>query len=133
MYFDGAGGALLGLSDVHLDIGNARSGAWQITRSPYHDYEGHYVLENDDPARRRHLWVKEDGGLVFQSAANREQGGRLWDATSEFEFVSDEELVESWGVPTIPWPLEAPDWQPVISHGELVAPDLGATRARVKG
>ena len=132
--FDGSTAALLGMNDVSRNLDDLRSGSWKVTQNRYRAEGDHYVIDNEDPDLRREVFVQPDGRLVFQAAMHRGKPDEYGERTSEFEFVRNSNLTERWGLPTIAGSPPAAVWPPVLTRSkDIEAPDIGATKARVKG
>jgi hypothetical protein len=124
---------LLALSDVPKDLAAIRSGTWQPNLYPYKTENDHYVIDHKDPGLRRHIWIQGDR-LVGQIEKQGGLVGGYGQGSEEYLFVPDSELIPGWGSATIPWPLPAPSWGPVLSATkDLVAEDIGVPKARMKG
>jgi hypothetical protein len=132
--FDDRQAFYLSMNDVPAGVARIRSGEWKPDGRSYRRDGDYTVISAEDPDWERRAIVLADGRLVLQAHHWRGNSSPYGNNTHEFAFVPDSELHDGWGKPTIPGPLPASDWPPILSsEGELLAPDIGRPAARVKG
>jgi hypothetical protein len=132
--FDGEQAYYLSLGDVAKSMGEIASGEWKPQGCACRTDGGYTVIASEDADWERRAIVLSDGRLVLQARHWLSTPDAYGNNTQEFAFVPDSELRDGWGKPTIPGPLPASDWPPILSPGgDLVAADIGRPTARVKG
>ena len=78
--------------------------------------------------------MQPDGGLVFEPEMRYGKADEYGPRTFEYQFVPYSQMTEGWGRATIPFPLPAPGWLPVLTRsGDIEAQEIGAPKARIKG